>query len=167
MLALILAHGNVVRLIQQNVRRHECGICEKTAVYVVGVLGALVLKLRHAGKLAEHRVAVEYPAQLCVLVNVALHEKGVLLRVDAAGDVLRKLLKGAAAKLRRVLTHGERVQIGHKVVAVKFVGSRSPVLDRTEVVAEMQVAGGLNARKHYLLSDFVFHGFDSLYLPIT
>ena len=47
-LALILTDGNEIRLIKQDVRRHESGVGEQAAVNVVGVLCALVLKLRHA-----------------------------------------------------------------------------------------------------------------------
>ena len=43
-------------------------------------------------------VAVEHPAQLRVLMHVALYEQRVLLRVEAAGDILRKLLGRVAAQ---------------------------------------------------------------------
>ena len=166
MLALILADGDVVGLIQQDIRRHEAGIGEQAAVYVVGVLGALVLELGHAAQLAEHGVAVEDPAQLRVLVDVALDEQGVLLRIEAAGDILCKLLERAAAQLRGILPHGEGVQVGHEVVAVKLIGPRAPVLDRAQIVAQMQVAGGLDAREHYFFLYFVFHGCTLLFIQI-
>ena len=91
-----------------------------------------------------------------MLVHMALQEHGVLLGVETAGDVLRKLRERTAAKLRRILTHGQRVQVGHKVIAVKFIGKRTPVLHRAQVVAQMQIARGLDAGKHYFLCR-IFH----------
>ena len=157
MLALILADGNIVCLIQQDIRRHEAGIGEQSAVYIVGVLCALILKLRHAAELAEHGVAIEYPAKLCMLVNMALQEQNVLFRVYAAGNVLGKLLEAAAAQQLRILAHGERVQIGHKIIAVKFIGSCTPVFHGSQIIAEVKIARGLNARQHAFLFYLIFH----------
>ena len=93
-----------------------------------------------------------------MLVDMALDEQGVLLRVKAAGNVLRKLRDGAAAQLCGVLAHGKAVQVGHEIIAVKLIGKLRPVLDRTEVVAKVQVAGGLDAREHsFLFSGVVIH----------
>ena len=156
MLALILADGNIVCLIQQDIRRHEAGIGEQSAVYIVGVLCALILKLRHAAELAEHGVAIEYPAKLCMLVNMALQEQNVLFRVYAAGNVLGKLLEAAAAQQLRILAHGERVQIGHEIIAVKFICSCAPVLHGSQIIAEVKIARGLNARQHAFLF-YLFH----------
>ena len=150
MLLLILADGDVVGLIQQNIRRHEGRIGEEAAVYIVGVLCAFVFELGHAAQLAEHGVAVEDPAQLRVLMHVALEEEHVLLRIKPAGDILRELGGGAAAQLGRILAHGERVQVGHEIEAVKLVRKSSPVSYGAEVVAEVQVAGRLDARKQSL-----------------
>ena len=157
MLLLVLAHGHKVRLIQQDIRRHQGRIGEEAPVDVVGVLGALVLELGHAAQLAEHGVAVENPAQLRVLVDMALDKQGVLLRVQAAGDVLGQLGHGAPAQLRRVLTHGDAVQVRHEVVAVKLIRQGRPVLHRAQIVAQVQVAGGLNTGEHYFFRSCVFH----------
>ena len=47
-LFLVHANGHYIRLIKQNVRRHQHGIGEKPRVDVVGVFLTFVLKLRHA-----------------------------------------------------------------------------------------------------------------------
>ena len=163
MLLLILAHRDIVGLIEQDIRRHQRRIGEETAVDVLAVLGGLVLKLRHARELAEHRIAVQDPAELSVLRHVGLDEQRVLLGVQAAGDVLRQLLERAAAQRRRVLTHGDRVHIGHEVVVVKFLVALRPVLDRAEVGPEGQIAAGLNAGQHHFLARRVFHVFHRLF----
>ena len=157
MLLLVAADGDVVRLVEQDVRRHQCGVGEQTAVDVLGVLGALVLELRHARELAEHGVAIEHPAELRVRGHMALDKERVLFRVKAAGNVLRELLNGAPAQVGGVLAHGDRVQVGHEIIAVKDLGAFAPVFDRAQIRPERQVAGGLNAREHDFLCSFFFH----------
>ena len=89
-------------------------------------------------------------------MDMALQKQSVLLRIKAAGDVLCKLGQRTAAKFGGILAHGECVQIRHEVVAIKFIGKCAPVFHRAEVVSKVQVAGGLDSRKHYLLC-CVFH----------
>ncbi len=154
MLLLILAHGDEVRLVEQDIGRHQRGIGKEAAVDVLGVFRAFVLELGHAAQLTEHRIAVEDPAELGVLVHVGLQEKGVLLRVETAGDILRQLLERTAPQRGGVVARGESVQVGHEVIAVKLLGALSPVFDRPEIGAQRQIAGGLDAREHDL---FLFH----------
>ena len=127
MLLLILAHGHQIGLVQQDIRRHQGGIGEQAAVDVVRVFGRLVLELGHAAQLAEHGVAVQHPAQLRMLVNMALDEQGVLFRVKAAGDVLCQLLQRPSAQVSRILTHGDGVEVCHEIEAVIVVGAFRPV----------------------------------------
>ena len=154
-LLLILPHRHKVRLVEQDVRRHQAGVGKQAGVDVVGVLGGFVLELGHAGQLAEHGVALQHPGQLRVLVHVGLDKNCVALRVQTAGDVLGHLLQSAAAELRRGLAHGDGMHIGHKVEAVELVRPGAPVLDGPQVVAQVELAAGLDAGEH----DFflVFH----------
>ena len=59
------------------------------------------------------------------------------------------------AELRRGLAHGDGMHIGHKVEAVELVRPGAPVLDGPQVVAQVELAAGLDAGEH----DFflVFH----------
>ena len=75
---------------------------------------------------------------------MALDEHDVLLRIKAAGDVLRQLLQRSAAQVCRYLTDGDGVHIDDAVQAVVFVLKRDPVLDRTHIRAERQIAAGLD-----------------------
>ena len=131
MLLLILAHRHQIRLVQQNVRRHQAGVREQAAVDIVRILGGLVLELGHPAQLAEHGIALQHPAQLRVLVHMALDEKGILLRVQAAGDVLGQLLQGTPPQIRRVLPDGDGVKVCHKVEAVIFLCPLGPVFHGT------------------------------------
>ena len=97
MLLLVLAHRDIVGLIEQDIRRHQRRIGEETAVDVLAVLGGLVLKLRHARELAELRVAAQNPAQFRVRGHVGLDEHDVLLGIQTAGNVLRELLEASSS----------------------------------------------------------------------
>ena len=148
MLGLVLAHGNEVCVINQDIRRHQHRVGEQAAVDVVGVLGALVLELGHAGQLAELGVAGQHPGKFCMRRDMALHEQNVLLRVDAHGQQQGGQLTGAAAQVCGHLAHGQAVQVGHHVQAVVIGLQEGPVAHRADVVAQGRRAGGLNARKN-------------------
>ena len=93
-------------------------------------------------------------------MHMALQKQGIARRIQAAGNVLRELGGGAAAQLLGVLPHGESVQVRHKIIAVKLVRQRGPVFHRAQIVAQMQITGGLDAREHDFFSDiFVIHTF--------
>ena len=156
MLLLIVAYGNEVGLIKEDISRHKDGVRKQTGVYIVGVFRRFVLELRHSGQFAEHSVTVEYPAQFRVLRDVALNEKRVLFGVKPAGYIKSERFVRAAAKLSRILSHRDRVLVDYAVIAVVILGKRGKVADRTEVVPYGERPGRLHARENYL---FVFeHG---------
>ena len=155
MLLLVLSHRDHIRLIEQDVRCHQAGIGEEAAVDVLRVFRGLVLELGHAAELAEHGVAVEDPAQLRVLVDVGLDKEGVLLRVQAAGDILGQLLQRPAAQGGGVMAHRNGVEIRHKVVAVELLCPGPPVPYRPQVGAQCQITAGLDTGEHHF---FLVHG---------
>ena len=81
------------------------------------------------------RASLSVVDQLCMLVNVALNKQGVLLRVQATGDVLRQLLQRPATQVGRVLPHGNGVQICHKIEAVKFLCTVLPIPNSPDIRA--------------------------------
>ena len=149
-LHLVYPHRHKVGLIKQDIRRHERRVSEKPCVYVRGILFALVLELRHARKLAEHRVAVQHPCKLCMSRNMALHEQRVLLRVKPACDIKRQRLVCALSQLCGVLSHRYRMKIDHAVKAVVCVLKFAPVLYRTEVVSDREHSARLNPGEYFL-----------------
>ena len=156
-LLLVMAHGNQVRLVQQDICCHQSRIGKQAAVDILSMLAGFVLKLSHTGQFAKHGIAVQDPAQLCVLVDMRLDEQGVLLRIQAAGDVLCQLLQSAAAQISRCLTNGDGMQVSHEVEALIQVASGAPVLDGAQIVAQVQITGGLDAGEHSLLCHDFFH----------
>ena len=150
MLLLILTNGNQVRLIQQDIAGHEAGVCKQTCIDIIRILCRFILELGHTAKLTEHRVAIQHPAKLCMLVNMALNKQSVLFRIQTAGDILSQLLQRTATQVSRVLPNSNGMQVSHKVEAIIFLCALGPVLHSTKVRAERQIAGGFNARKHSL-----------------
>ena len=164
MLLLVRADGHKVALVEQDVRGHEHGIGQKARVDVVGVLLRLILELGHAPQLAHVGEAPQEPGELAVRGHVALAVHDVLLRVQTAGDEQGQRLRAAAAQGRRVLAHGQGVQVHHAVDAVVLpaVLQGDPVAKRADIVAQRQDARGLNAAEDRL---FLGRDFRHLHLP--
>ncbi len=77
----------------------------------------------------------------------ALVEDDAMLRVDSGGDVGCRHLARRMAQFERVLRQGQRVQVDDAEDAFAVVLQCDPVADRAEIIAEMQVAGRLDAGK--------------------
>ena len=107
----------------------------------------LLLELRHPAQLAEGRDAVEDPGQLGVGEHVALDEQGAAGRVEAGGEQDRRRPAGPVGQAGGVVGQRDRVEIDDAVEGVVAVLGVDPLADGTEVVAEMHLAGGLDARE--------------------
>ena len=145
MLLLVLADRHVGGAIDQNVGRHQRRIGVKTDGGVLAVLAGLLLELRHAIEPAEAGDAVEHPGELGVLGDLALVEHDVLLGIDPTGDEGRGHFANGLRQLRGILPHRDRVQIDDAIDAVVAVLQLDEALDGAEIVAEVQIAGGLHA----------------------
>ena len=109
------------------------------------MLGGLGLELRHAAQLAELGIAPQDPAQLRMLGHVALDKHDVLLRIQAAGDILSQLINAALAQRGGILPHGDSVHVHDAVQTVILVLQRHPVFDCAHIRAQRQIAARLNA----------------------
>ena len=158
---MVCADGHERRLVQEDIRRHEHGVIHQPHVHVVGVLGALVLELRHAGELSRIGDGVEHPCELGVRGNVRLHEQHALFGVDAAGDEQRHQLERIPPQRRGLLLDGDRVQVCHRIDAVVFLLQLDEVADGADVVADGDRAARLNGGKQTLL----FRAFH--WMPLT
>ena len=114
------------------------------------MLFGLIFELGHTAELSELGEAAQHPAQFRMLMHMTLDEQDVFLGVQAAGDVLRQLLQGAAAQGRGVLAHGDGVHIHDAVQAVIVVLQGDPVLDRAHIRTQGQIAAGLNSAQYPL-----------------
>src|SRR5260221_1250603 len=77
----------------------------------------------------------------------ALVEDDAALGIDAGGDIGRRHLARLRAQLVRVLRQCQRMQVDDAEDAVVVALQRDPVSDGAEIIAEMQIAGGLDARE--------------------
>ena len=77
----------------------------------------------------------------------ALVEDDAAIGIDAGGDIGGGHLAGLGAQLLRILRQRQRVQIDDAEDAVIVALHRNPVADRAQIIAEVQIAGGLDARE--------------------
>ena len=79
--------------------------------------------------------------------NVRLHEQHALCGVYPAGDEQRHQLERVAAERRRLLPHGDGVQVRHGVDAVEFILQLRKVADGADIVADGDGAARLDGGK--------------------
>ena len=144
MLLLILANRHLVGVVEQNVSSLKDRIVEQAGEYALLLLG-LHLILGHALQPTQGRHAVEQPTALGVSAHVALHKQRGLLRIDPGGDQQRGQFAGLAAQGRRLLRHRDRVQVNNADKVGLFALPGDPLLDRAQVVTDMQHPRGLDA----------------------
>jgi len=152
MLLLVLANGHVGGAVKQDVGRHQHRIVVKTHRRIFAILASLLLELRHAVEPADAGDAVEDPGKLGVAGDLALVEDDVLLRIDAACDEGGRHFPGVPCKLGRPAPYvgrlRDRMQVDDAIDAIMRLLQFDEVHDRAEVIAEMQIAGRLDARKN-------------------
>ena len=143
MLPLVLADRHLLGLVEQDVGGLQDRVAEQPEARLAGAaLGGLVLELRHPAQLAEPGQAAERPGQFGVLGHVALHEHRAPVGVQARGEQLGRGDPGPLPQPRRVLRHGDGVQVHHAVERVVGLLQGHPLAHRTQVVAEMEGVGG-------------------------
>ena len=80
--------------------------------------------------------------------NMALDEEGGALGVDTDGEQQLGELKGAGSQFSRVLLDSEGVEIHDTEDGVCVVLIRDPVAQGAQKIAELDRAGGFDAREH-------------------
>ena len=141
-LALVLTHRDVVRVVEQDVGGLQDRVGEERDV---GVLLApptdLVLELGHPAGLAEARQTVEHPRELGVLHDLALAEERRPLDVDTGCQELRDGRVGPLTQERGVRTLVQRVQVRDEVEGVVVLLEPHPLPQGPEVVPEVERVG--------------------------
>ena len=149
MLLLVLADGDVGRLIGEHVRGLEHRVGEQADARAFAVLAGLVLPLRHAVEPAHPRSAGEQPFELGMRGDARLVEQRRAVGVDARGNERGGHLDRVAGEHGGLDRDGDRVQVGEEeqtvIARLHAVLHRDPLLDRAQIVAEVEVAGGLDA----------------------
>ena len=147
-LALIVADRHLVGVVQQDVGGLQRRVGEQPGRDEVAfALGRLVLELGHPAELAERHGALHHPASWLCCTHVALHEDGGHVGVEADREQHRRQPQRGLADHARRLGDGEGMEVDDAVERVALVLAVDPVAQRPQVVAEMDVAGGLDARQ--------------------
>ena len=145
MLLLVVADRDVGRAVDEDVGGHQDGIVEEPDRRGLAVLARLLLELGHPIEPAEPGDAIEDPGEFRVLGDPALVENDIGLRIDAAGEKGRGHLAGRALKLLGLVRQGHGVQVDDAIDARMSRLHGDEALDRAEIIAEVQIAGRLNA----------------------
>ena len=146
-LLLVVADRHMGGAVGEDVGRHQRRIGEQADRGVLAVLAGLLLELRHAREPAHAGDAVEDPGKLGVLDDPALVEDDVALRVDAGRQERRRHLARRLDELDGILPGGDGVLVDDAIDAVVAGLQLRKAADGAEIVAEMQIAGRLDARK--------------------
>jgi hypothetical protein len=148
MLFLVVTDGNVRRLIEQHVGRLQHRIGVKADARAFAVLARFFLELRHAVEPADARGAEQQPCELGMRGDASLVEQDRLGRIDPGRHQRRRHLARVRGQLGGIVIDGDRVEIGEEIefLARHLVLHAHPVADRAQIIAEMQISGGLDAR---------------------
>ena len=149
-LALVVADRHLVGPVQQDVGRHQHRVVEQAGRHEgVPPLRRLVLELCHAAQLAVRRERVEDPGQLRVLVHLRLREQDRAPGIDAGGQVDGGEIERLGAQLVGVgQALGDRVQVDDAEHALIHVLGQHEAPERADVVAQVDLARGLDSREH-------------------
>src|SRR5690606_23565600 len=107
----------------------------------------LLLELRHAVQPAHARDAVEHPRKFRMARNLALVEDDRLVGIDTGGEIGTRDLADIVGQFGRILPQRDGVHVDDAIDARILILQRHETPDGAEIIAEMQVAGGLDARK--------------------
>lgn len=83
-----------------------------------------------------------------------LVEDNVRGRIDSGGDVGGSDLARVRRQFLRLLPDRDRVHVDDAIDAFMRLLQRNEIADRAKIIAEMQVAGGLYARKNAVVGLF-------------
>ena len=151
MLLLVVADRHMRAAIDEDVGGHQAGIGEQAERGILAVLAGLVLELGHAVHPADAGDAIEHPGELRMLRHGRLVEDDVLFGIDARGDEGGGNRADLAAQIVMHQLRGQRMQVDDAIDAVIAILQRDELADRAEIIAEMQIAGRLDAGKHEFL----------------
>ena len=144
-LALVFADRYLVGSVAEHVGGLEHRIEEQPAGDQVALGPRLLLELGHPVELTERRDAREQPAQLGVLLHVALSEEDAALGVEPGGEQDRRRVVHGLAERLGLVGDGDRVKVDDAVDRLAAVLPGDVLGDRADVVAEVLTARRLDA----------------------
>ena len=146
-LALVVADRDDVGLVEQDVPGHQHRVREEAGGDELAPV-RLVLELRHPAELAEARDRAEQPGRLRVRGHVALREDGRAARVEPRREQHRGKVERPLVEVGDVVLDRDRVQVDDAEEALAELLRRRVLAEAADQVAEVLVAGGLDAGEH-------------------
>ena len=121
---------------------------KRPTLSVLAVLAGLFLELRHAVEPAHPRDAIEDPAKFGMFVHLALVEQDRAGGIDPARDIGGRDFPRCARQFPGIDKHGDRVHVHDAIETLHIALQPYPVLQRAQIIAEVQVARRLHAGEH-------------------
>ena len=155
--ALVLAHRDLRRFVQQDVTRHQDRVPEeriRRQVLVLDVQDLLFVR-RTPLEPSERRNHRQRQMDLRVLRDVRLKEDRALLRIEPHGEPVEQHLPAVVAEFAHVAVvghHGVPVHDAVETLIGAVVLEFDPVGQRTRHVSQMELA-----RRPHAAEDTVFH----------
>ena len=146
MLLLVAPDRHEVRVVNQNVRRHQHRIGEQPVVRG-NAFGDFIFVTVGAFEQAHRRHRREQPGQFGHFWHVGLLEKHSLLRVESAREEIECHLERVPAPFRGVEQRRHRVIVRDEIKRLAFFLQFDGRLHHSEIISEMQRAGGLDTRQ--------------------
>ena len=144
MLALVVTDGHQVRLVEEDVARHQDRVGEQAGGDEL-LAGRLVLELGHAPQLAVAGHGAQQPGRLGVGADVALDEDGRAVGVDPDREEHGRQVERLLAEVARVVADGDRVQVDDAEERLALLLGRRILAEAAAVVAERLFARGSDA----------------------
>ena len=148
---LVLPHRHFIGAIDENVRRLQQGIAEKSESCEIAGVAQLLYLLAISGNPLQPWQGTErgkQGKQFGVLRHMRLHKKRGVVGVDAGGEPFGGGFTGLRGQIGRAgVFGGQRVPVGHKKEAVAGFLQFAPVGERAAQVAEVQRACGAHSGK--------------------
>ena len=144
-LALVLAHGDLVGAVGEHVGSLQHRIAEQRRRDELALGQRLVAELVHALQPPELGDGGQKPRQLGVLVHVALAKQRAALGIEARRDQHGGGVVAARAQLGRLIRDGDRVQVHDAEDALAALLAGDVLHDRADVVAQVLAPRGLDA----------------------
>ena len=147
MLHLILTDRDEASFIKQHVGRLQDRVRQQPHRDAFLAL-RLVLELRLALELTERCHARQQPIELGMLGDVRLHEYDALIRVEAGRKQTHRHIERQRRERGGVIRLRDGMQVDDAEQAFVLGLQPYPVLHGAEVVADVQLAGGLDAAEY-------------------
>ena len=143
-LPLVVTDRDDVGLVEQDVAGHQHRVREEPGRDELALVG-LVLELGHPAELAVARDGRQEPARLRVRGHLALGENRRPLGIEPRRQQRREEIECALVKVGRVVVGGDRVQVDDAEEALAALLRGGVLAEAADQVAEVLVAGGLDA----------------------